>query len=32
MMQDEMELQGKLLTDWIPFPVDVSYGTNWGEL
>lgn len=32
MMQDVMMAKGKEFTDYVPFPVDVSVGANWGEL
>jgi uracil-DNA glycosylase family 4 len=31
-VQETMERKGREFTDWVPFPVDVTMGTNWGEL
>jgi DNA polymerase-1 len=32
MMQEVMEAKGRELTDYVPFPVDISIGSSWGEL
>lgn len=32
MMKAVMEEKGRLFTDYVPFPVDISIGKSWGEL
>lgn len=32
LLVDEMVKAGAEYTDYVPFPVDVSYGQNWGDL
>jgi uracil-DNA glycosylase family 4 len=32
MMQEVMVAKGRELTDYVPFPVDISIGKSWGEL
>lgn len=31
-MREEMEAAGRRFTDYVPFPVDVTFGKHWGEL